>query len=155
MGPIGFYIVGLGLEIGQWKICIVSACERCIVAVRAFWNSGMMGGGGGSLVLKSWLTRPPTPPLQTSSPPTHPSNPSCREVLKNTVWQQIREHWQMSGSLFFWVKTEQGETKSLLMKKERFRRTLWEHWNRKAKQLRVPREERWEDSQMKWFQKGQ
>lgn len=76
--------------------------------------------------------------ITTNPYPTHPSNPRCREVLENTLWLEIREQWQMRGSLFFWVKTESTVRQNLSCPKEVWR-MLWENWKRKEKHFRVPR----------------
>lgn len=78
------------------------------------------------------LADSPLPPLQTSTPPPpHLGDLSCRDVLKCTAWLQIREHWQMSGSLFFWVKTESRWRQNLCWQ---IWRMLWERWKSKALQ---------------------
>lgn len=91
----------------------------------------------------------------TNTYPTHPSNLSCREVLENTMWLQIREHWQMSRGLFFWVETECIVRQNLCWQKRKVRGILWEPWKRKEKHFWAPRQRGRGEWQMRWFKNGQ
>lgn len=94
-------------------------------AVGDFWK------GWESLVSESWRTTPSPftfthTHTTTNTYPTHPSNLSCREVLENTMWLQIRKHWQMSGGLFFWVETECIVRQNLCWQKRKVRGGCYE-----------------------------
>lgn len=100
----------------MWKKCLGNTllawvCDRFIV-----WAERSRS----RMVQYDWYWSPGSRPNPPSFHPTHSTNLSCREVLENTAWLQIRDHWQMIWSLFFWGGTESKGRQNLDWQIKRF-----------------------------------